>query len=117
MSRSSIAIIDRDGRLVAILAGHPDDKTWPEVRRQAARLLEKARQRCRMKEEEHRRGIFYALRCGVSHGGGQTAPRNLSCKNAHNAKILAALSEKVAFRRINGFTNSKSPLCHFFITA
>jgi hypothetical protein len=110
-------IVDQDGRLVAILAGHPADETWPDVSRQAAKALEKAGQLCSTKEKVHRRGLFSSLRCGVSYGGGQRWPKNLSADNPDDEKILAYLNQKVAFQRIDGFTNGKSPLSHFLFTA
>jgi hypothetical protein len=105
MSRESIPIIDRDGRLVAILAGHPDDKTWSDVSSQAAKALENARQSCSIKKNDPRRGIFSALQCGVSYGGGQTMPQNLCPENDVNANVLDDLNQTVAFQRINGFSN------------
>ena len=113
--RTSMAILDLEGRLVAILAGCPADKSWQEVIRQATKALENARRGCRMKEEEgeHRRGKFFTLRCGVSYGGGQRTPMNIDAKSARNKKILADLNGSQAFQRISGFTNSKSSASHF----
>lgn len=108
-------IIDRDGRLVAILAGHPADKTWPDVSRQAGKALEKAGQNRSTKEKVQRRGFFSSLLCGISYGGGQRVPKNLNADNADDAEILADLNQKVAFQRIDGFTNGKSPLSRFFV--
>lgn len=101
-------ILDTEGRIVAILAGCPNDKSWPELSRHAAKLLEQTRVSCNMQEEKHRRGMFSSLRGGVSHGGGQKMPMNLKNRARHQ-EILADLNGSDSFRRISGFTNSMSP--------
>lgn len=40
-----MALLDKNKRLVGILAGHPDDEDWPKVHRAAADALEARRQR------------------------------------------------------------------------
>lgn len=59
---------------MAICAGRPKkDKTWDEVPRHAAQLLEKARGQLKFENNNrvHRRGQFFARNFGISHGGGQ----------------------------------------------
>lgn len=46
LGRTSMPILDREGRLVAVLARHPDDESWPDLSKQTADLLEEARGRC-----------------------------------------------------------------------
>lgn len=101
-------VIGREGIPAAILAGHPDDDSWPDLRRQAAERLEEARRRCQLpaKAGRHRRGHFAALRCGVSHGGGQRVPGNLQ-NSSQNDEVLAELNEELPFRRNSGFATSK----------
>ena len=101
-------VLDREGRLVAILAGCPSDDSWPDLSRQAAEMLEEARGRCKIpaKASRHRRGHFTALRCGVSHGGGQIGPGNLQ-NNFPNDEVLAQLNQKLPFIRLSGFATSK----------
>lgn len=103
-------ILDREGRLVAILAGCPNDDSWPDLSRQAAEMLERARRTCKIpaKAGHHRRGHFTALRCGVSHGGGQTLPGNLQ-NDFPNDEVLAQLNQKPPFIRLSGFATSKHP--------
>ena len=43
LGRTPTPILDREGRLVAILAGHPDDESWLDLSKQATDLLEEAR--------------------------------------------------------------------------
>ena len=50
----------------------------------------------------HQRGKFITLRCGVSHGGGQTQPRNFHNKG-RKAEVLADLNAQHCFRRFAGF--------------
>lgn len=42
LRRTPMPILDCERRLVAILAGHPDDDCWPDLSRQAADMLEEA---------------------------------------------------------------------------
>jgi hypothetical protein len=110
-------ILDREGRLVAILAGRPTDESWPEMTRQGAEELEEARGRCHIpaKSRRHRRGQFVALRCGVSHGGGQKVPGNLK-NNSPNDEVVAELNQKEPFRRMSGFATSTPHLCEISLS-
>ncbi|PPQ76004.1 hypothetical protein CVT26_004945 [Gymnopilus dilepis] len=114
--RTPIIIADRDGHIIAILAGRPDGKSWEDVQREATELLEEARRQCRVpkKNQCQRRGTFTTLRCGFSHGGGQTRPQNLSLslvehcpQNLPNTKqkfrITTRLNKSRAMRRLAGF--------------
>lgn len=105
--RTPTPIINREGRLVAILAGHPEDNSWHQVSNEGAEALEEARRRCKIpaKAGRHRRGQFIALRCGVSHGGGQTQPGNLQ-NDYPNDEVLEELNQKLPFRRMSGFATS-----------
>jgi hypothetical protein len=60
---------------------------------------------------QHRRGAFATLRTGVSYGGGQTEPMNLS-NTVRNSRILRGLNAARCFRRIAGFGSSKPFLQH-----
>lgn len=67
------AIVDKDGRIIAVLAGCPNDSNWESVHRSGHVALQSARKRCRFpkKAKDHRRGSFPALSTGISFGGGQ----------------------------------------------
>jgi hypothetical protein len=71
--RVSCPIIDKKGRVIAALCGHPDDPTWELTHLEAAALMRQAQRRIRRtkKNSKHRRGHFTALAAGVSFGGGQ----------------------------------------------
>jgi hypothetical protein len=69
----SCPIIDKIGRVIAMLCGHPDDADWESVHVKAANTMWRAQHhiRCTKKNSKHRRGHFTALAAGVSFGGGQ----------------------------------------------
>ncbi|KAF9540710.1 hypothetical protein CPC08DRAFT_650813 [Agrocybe pediades] len=100
-------LVNEEGIVFGILAGHPKDPNWPELQCVAATALEDRSSRCKIPEDkhEHHRGHFKSLRCGVSHGGGQKQPRNLSNTTA-NAQVLDELNELEPFRRLAGFVSS-----------
>ncbi|PPR00627.1 hypothetical protein CVT26_012211 [Gymnopilus dilepis] len=102
-----LIVADRDGRVIAILAGRPDDPSWEAVQREAAELLEEARKTCTVpqKSQHHRRGAFTTLRCGFSHGGGQTSPQNLF-NGKTNARVIKKLNDSKPIQRIAGFGSS-----------
>ena len=104
-----MSIVDREGRIIAILAGCLSDESWPELARQAAEALEEGRVRCNMVEERTRRGVFPALQAGFSHRGGRKEPINFTQRSKHRQALVADLNRHELFRRISGFTNSKSP--------
>ena len=105
--RTSIPILDSIGRLVAILVGQPSDPQWPHLHAQGAAALERLRSHCFIPKcwrKPHRRGAFVALQCGVSHGGGQPAPKNLE-NHPENEKVLNELNNMPFFQRIAGFAS------------
>lgn len=68
--REAVPITDKDGRVIAVLAGQPDDPGWDEVHQSAADSLDACRGK--MKQGTHRRGRYPMLSSGISFGGGQT---------------------------------------------
>ena len=65
--------MDREGRIIGLLGGQPDDPTWPAVVAEANAALIDAHARCTFSEQqrEHRRGRYATLARGISFGGGQ----------------------------------------------
>ena len=106
-----MAIVDQEGILIAILVGYPRDKSWQNLNAEAANALEKARIQTHMKKQKNsRRGIlFFPSDPAFYMGGGQTTPINMNFKSSWNKKIVTELNDMECFKRINGFTNSKSP--------
>ena len=123
--RSAVALLDKGGRVLALLAGSPRDSAWPSVAKQASDLLEEARQRCTFAKAQrfHRRGEFCVLARGVSFGGGQkVGPHALCrcvsladalqrpgtiCNSVRNAKVLRGLCEASPISRIAGWGSSE----------
>lgn len=110
LHRVPIPIVSHDNEkyVIGVIADTPNDDSWPALMATAAKLLETAQKQCDLddKDKNHRRGEFDTLRCGVSHGGGQTKPGNL-CNKPVNAKIAKALNESEPFMRIAKFTTCK----------
>ncbi|KAI0686697.1 hypothetical protein C8T65DRAFT_590933 [Cerioporus squamosus] len=98
-------IVDKNGRIIALFAGRPDDvQDWDEVADRATTAMEEARAQCKFTQSqmEHARGDFPTLGCGSSFGGGSMAPGVISNTKC-NAKVLAALCHNPDIRRIAGF--------------
>ena len=71
--RTTHPIIDSDGRVIGLLAGHPKDAAeWARISKEAADAVENARAKCVFTPEQkhHRRGASPALAFGISHGNG-----------------------------------------------
>ncbi|KAJ7133265.1 hypothetical protein C8R44DRAFT_611454, partial [Mycena epipterygia] len=103
-------ILDRDGRIIAVLLGTPDDPDWPNVVKEALKALARARRDAKRAGAwspgaVHRRGPHLAITAGVSFGGGQKRPGNL-CNPKSIRRILHRLRRNRAVRRIAGFQSS-----------
>lgn len=100
---------DPEQYIIGVIAGCPADESWPDLMNEAADALRQANIDCAAskKDKTHRRGPFTALRCGVSHGGGQRRPGNLK-NNATNAAILDRLNASQPFQRLSGFATCTS---------
>jgi hypothetical protein len=104
-----VLIVDRDGRLIAILGGRPEDENWQKVQDEAQEHLQEACDRLKTKKGcTHRRGEFATLSCGVSHGGGQTQPMNIQ-NRGRKAEVLADLNSKHCFTRFASFGSCACP--------
>jgi hypothetical protein len=101
---TATAILDSCGRIIAVLAGRPDDPSWDSVHLEAVELLEKTRPLLRLskKSKRHRRGNFAALSYGISHGGGQTKPSNLK-QAGENEEHMSGVIRHESFERMSGF--------------
>jgi hypothetical protein len=73
--RTAIPITDECDRIIALLAGRPDDPTFEESHCAAANEMERARGKMRLPAcvPKHRRGKFYAEAAGTTLGPGATA--------------------------------------------
>jgi len=104
---TATAVLDSCGRIIAVLAGRPDDPSWESVHLEAVELLEKTRPLLRLskKSMRHRRGNFAVLSCGISHGFGRTEPSNLKQAGGNEEHVSGVIRHK-SFERISGFGSS-----------
>ena len=77
-------MLDKEGRIVAFLAGRPDGPDWGGVSSRASEALQRMQLlgvesgAFSSDDLDHRRGNFLAVASGVSFGGGQTVCLRLS---------------------------------------
>ncbi|KAJ7188450.1 hypothetical protein C8R46DRAFT_1205612 [Mycena filopes] len=84
-------VIDDDGRVIAVYAGHEDNPNFmKEVHDPAVEAMEAARASASISEQRtyHRRGNFGALNAGQSHGGGQVTPGTLLNGVINTARLV-----------------------------
>ncbi|KAJ7239440.1 hypothetical protein C8J57DRAFT_1086376, partial [Mycena rebaudengoi] len=104
-------ILDRDGRIIAVFAGKPDDPEWDDVIADLMEAMAQARSEAHASGEvpsgsdKHRRGNYSSFTEGVSLGGGQTGPGNL-VNPPKIRKILSKLLRRKSVRRVCGFQSS-----------
>jgi len=73
--RTPHALLDRNKRILAALAGRPSgDQSWDGVNVDATDAMQEARSRLNFSpgDLDHRRGLHASLAVGASHGGGTT---------------------------------------------
>ena len=111
------------GRIITVLAGHPNDPNWDNLHQDAADMLENFCVQCKFSDNQrkHRHGRFPALSYGISYSGGQTVclllfvipislisypqhPQNLH-HNKDNTAVLITLVNNLAFMRLAGFAS------------
>ncbi|KAJ6449253.1 hypothetical protein C8R47DRAFT_999271, partial [Mycena vitilis] len=99
-------LVDKEGRIIAVLGGRPNDPEYLRLTEQAARELEAARSdlKFRPNQQGGRRGAFSSVSAGISFGGGQQSPGNL-CLPSATALTFQRLFSLACFFRIAGFAN------------
>ncbi|KAG0692936.1 hypothetical protein DFH29DRAFT_881896 [Suillus ampliporus] len=104
--RTPHILLDKEERIIGVLAGHPKDDCWQDTVAAACTAMEDARSRCVFADDDmkHRRGAYPCLAVGVSFGGGQKIPGNLVHAKG-NREALQSLLEHKAIQRIAGFGN------------
>lgn len=84
--RTPHLLLDKDGRIITVLAGRPNDPTWDASMKEASWLLEEARHSCVFTHiKNKRRGNFQYLNVGVSYGGGQIVSNHVKQRNFSSA--------------------------------
>ncbi|KAI9059332.1 hypothetical protein FKP32DRAFT_1580108, partial [Trametes sanguinea] len=97
-------ILDRDGRVFAVLGGQPRDRSWVDINSQLGNLI--ARSTASYPQTpHHRRGHYIAVTTGISFGGGQERVSNL-VNDPDTQAMLDSLLQQSAVRRIACFQNS-----------
>ncbi|KAK7017359.1 hypothetical protein R3P38DRAFT_3320662 [Favolaschia claudopus] len=110
-ARRPLLILDRHGRIIVGFISGPDDPEWPAVVAAAVEAMRRAREEgistgaFPLDEGVHRRGRFFTLKSGVSHGGGQPFPRNVVIAPAKKPLVDNLLQDENV-RRICGFQSS-----------
>ena len=86
--------------------GQPEEQKWSKAMEDVAMEMQETREQCSFKPEDldHRCGPFPALAAGVSFGGRQIIPGNLT-HNQSNHKVLQKLLCHPSFIRISNFAN------------
>ncbi|KAF7377004.1 hypothetical protein MSAN_00118300 [Mycena sanguinolenta] len=109
--KNPLLILDREGRIIVVFVGAPEDSDWPFVVSEAAKAFREAREEglrtgaFALGEDLHRRGRFWTLKGGVSHGGGQKRPGNI-VNPPGQLRLFNRLIINKYVRRIGGFQSS-----------
>lgn len=100
--------IDEAGRIFAIAAGKPCDKSYDQAANNAFQAIQDTGTGVKFnaKSTTHRRGGFPALNVGVSYGKGQKQPESL--KTDPYSDILLGLLENPAISRLASFASGTS---------
>lgn len=71
-SRDCYVVVDKAGRIIAVLAGKPRDDAWDAVMTKLTAQIKDARggMTFSKKQEAHKRGKFPSVAVGTSFGGG-----------------------------------------------
>ncbi|OSD08126.1 hypothetical protein PYCCODRAFT_1358115 [Trametes coccinea BRFM310] len=103
-SRQCRPILDREGRVFAVLGGCPRDSGWSDVNDDVCRICEEGRAAyaATSQQASHRRGNYTAVSVGISFGGGQKRVSNLAHAK-HNQAVIGSLLQQTSIRRIAAF--------------
>ncbi|KAI9056573.1 hypothetical protein FKP32DRAFT_1586074, partial [Trametes sanguinea] len=104
-------ILDKNGRVFAVLAGRPQDCHWDTINSNLQDLFERARDAYSLdeKQTDHRRGTYAAIGAGISFGGGQQRVSNLA-QSKHNRGVTDILLRHPGVRRVANFGSSAMQL-------
>ncbi|KAK7022634.1 hypothetical protein R3P38DRAFT_3196032 [Favolaschia claudopus] len=98
-------LVDRHGRIVAVLAGQPNKDDYRIATAQAFQAIQRAGSETRFPAsmKHHRRGLFAAINVGLSYGNGQTAPTWLNNKKYNG--LADSLLADPSIERMAGFAD------------
>ncbi|KAI0359019.1 hypothetical protein OH77DRAFT_1128116 [Trametes cingulata] len=101
--RDPRAILDKKGRIVAVLVGRPRSDSWDTINEEMQAVFELAREAYQVPaaQQAHRRGNFTVATSGISYGGGQTV-KNMTL-GKHNQAVMDALLKQLPVERVARF--------------
>ncbi|KAJ7023106.1 hypothetical protein C8F04DRAFT_970503 [Mycena alexandri] len=90
-SSNARPIVDAHGRIIAILAGRPNDPSYVADVQRAYEAMAQEREQAKFAADmsRHRRGPFVVLNCGIGYSKGQRVPAHMN--NGEHAAILQRL--------------------------
>ncbi|KAK7007336.1 hypothetical protein R3P38DRAFT_3597636 [Favolaschia claudopus] len=99
-------ILDRYGRIVAVLAGQPDRPDYRATTIAAFNAIQTASTRIHLPSHlsKHRRGLFAALNVGLSYGQGHTIPKWLNNRDVQGLEDELLADPNIA--RMAGFADA-----------
>ncbi|KAJ7818941.1 hypothetical protein B0H13DRAFT_1921973 [Mycena leptocephala] len=99
-------IVDAHGRIVAVLAGQPRDRSYAEATQRAFQAICNAGAQARFPAamRNHRRGLFAAMNIGLCYGEGQTTPCWLN--NKEYTAVADGLLADPDIGRMAGFADA-----------
>ncbi|KAJ7450906.1 hypothetical protein FB451DRAFT_1146267 [Mycena latifolia] len=106
-----LLILDREGRIICVFMGAPEDPEWPTVIAEAIKAMKEAlAEGLRIGafatgDKRHRRGSYDTLSGGYSHGGGQKRPGMLGMPRRQRRLFMKLIKNKY-IRRICGLQSS-----------
>ncbi|KAL0568670.1 hypothetical protein V5O48_013311 [Marasmius crinis-equi] len=101
---SSVPILDQNGRVIAVLAGRPNDETYVEDALCFHRRILECRAKFRWQDESQQRGHFPAQAVGVSYGTGQ--PHPMRRRNTQYGQMMEELLETRGAERIASYQSA-----------
>ncbi|KAJ3752821.1 hypothetical protein EV360DRAFT_54542, partial [Lentinula raphanica] len=105
-------VVDKCGRVIAVLAGKPRDPKWDKLMKDLEDLVRAARRKMTFSEKQknNKRVSGPSVSLGTSFGGGSQRPGTMAFYGISNRDILINLTASPSFQRLVGFTNCKFPL-------
>ncbi|KAF9062410.1 hypothetical protein BDP27DRAFT_1368872 [Rhodocollybia butyracea] len=105
---AALTVIDKGGRIIAVLAGKPRDDNWDAVMTKLTAQIKDAHGSMMFskKQEAHKRGKFSLVAVGTLFGGGSKRPGTMAFYGVANRAILVSLIASSGFRHLVGFANS-----------
>jgi hypothetical protein len=94
--KKATAICDTNNRVTVVLAGDPMDESYASATVEVYQALKRETKANPAigKPQAHRRGSYYGLTCGISHGNGTLSPINLKVNENAKPTLQRLLGDK-----------------------